>query len=154
MASERFDIELYLLSQPRYLCVARAALNAALDKYGFVSDQCARVMLAVDEALTNIMRHGYDGRENEPIWMRVRPEEDNGAASVRIVIEDRARKVDPAEIRGRALKDVRPGGLGVHIIREVMDEVSYEPREDGPGMRLVMTKARTGDVAPQETDAS
>lgn len=152
--NERFDIELCLLSQARYLCVARAAVSAALQKYGFGADPCAKMMLAVDEALTNIIRHGYEGREDGPIWLRLRPEQLNGSNGVRIVIEDHARQVDPSAMRGRDLKDVRPGGLGVHIIREVMDEVTYEPRDDGPGMRLVMTRSIGQPAASQKADAS
>jgi hypothetical protein len=58
---------------------------------------------------------------------------------LRIVIEDLGRQTDPGAIKGRDLDDVRPGGLGVHIIREVMDEVVYEKRPGG-GMRLTLVK--------------
>lgn len=135
-----YDIELCVMSQPRYLCVVRAAVAAAIERYGFSEAQCARVMLAVDEAVTNVMRHGYAGAENQPIWVKVKPTDLNDHEGFTIVVEDRARQVDPNKIRGRDLEDVRPGGLGVHIIREVMDQVEYSKREDG-GMRLVMAKA-------------
>ena len=42
-------------------------------------------------------------------------------------------------IKSRDLDDIRPGGLGVNIIRQVMDEVSYERRER-IGMRLTLIK--------------
>lgn len=139
MTDPHADIEIRLLSQPRYLCVARAAIGAAAERLGFDEQQTSLVMLAVDEAVTNIIRHGYDGRPDGPIWIKLSPIESNGRGGVRIVIEDRARQVDPAAIAGRPLEDVRPGGLGVHVIRQVMDEVCYHPRDDG-GMRLTMTK--------------
>ena len=47
--------------------------------------------------------------------------------------------VDPSDIKPRDLDDVRPGGLGVHIIVECMDEVTYSPR-DGGGTVLTMVK--------------
>jgi hypothetical protein len=51
--------------------------------------------------------------------------------------------VDPTTIKSRDLDEIRPGGLGVHIITEVMDEVRWEKRTDGPiGMRLTMMKKR------------
>ena len=59
------------------------------------------------------------------------------------MIEDEAAQVDPAAMQGRELDDVRPGGLGVHIIREVMDEVVYSKRET-KGMRLTMVKLAPG----------
>ena len=54
------------------------------------------------------------------------------------------KQVDPESIQPRDLDDIRPGGLGVHIIREVMDEVAYEKRQ-GPGMRLTMIKHQPAD---------
>lgn len=134
----RSDIELRLLSQPRYLCVARAAVAAAVEKIGFSEDESGRIVLAVDEALTNIIRHGYQNRSDGPIRLCLQPS-DTRPPACRIVIEDKARQVDPESIRGRELADVRPGGLGVYCIRQIMDEVSYA-RRPGGGMRLVMTK--------------
>jgi anti-sigma regulatory factor (Ser/Thr protein kinase) len=58
------------------------------------------------------------------------------------MIEDEAEQVDPCTIKSRCLDEVRPGGLGVHIIREVMDEVAYECRSGGVGMRLTMVKKK------------
>ena len=59
--------------------------------------------------------------------------------AARFVIEDRAKQVDPATIRSRDLSEVRPGGLGVYIINEVMDDVTYAMRPEG-GMSLTMVK--------------
>jgi anti-sigma regulatory factor (Ser/Thr protein kinase) len=65
---------------------------------------------------------------------------------VSIVLEDEAKQVDPDQIKSRDLDEIRPGGLGVHIIRELMDEVRYERREHA-GMRLTMIK-RIAPAAP------
>ena len=64
-----------------------------------------------------------------------------------IIIEDDARQVDLDTIRSRELEDVRPGGLGVHLISEIMDDVVYEHREAG-GMRLLMRKRLPDTEAP------
>jgi len=143
--SESFDVNIEMVSQARYLCVARSAVAAAVEKYGFDHDAVGQVMLAVDEAVTNVIRHGYDSAEDQPVWVRVAPRGPGGSPGFTIVVEDRGKQVDPAEIRGRDLEEVRPGGLGVHIIREVMDEVGYARREGG-GMRLTMAKR----LAPAE----
>ena len=55
------------------------------------------------------------------------------------VLTFEARQVEESELCGRDLDDPRPGGLGLHIIREVMDEVCYQKRSP-KGMRLTMTK--------------
>lgn len=157
-------IRLQILSQPRYLCGAREMVAAVAKRIGFSDLNCSQIALAIDEALANVMRHGYSDRPDGPIWLSVWPlatcaaksdcgcsHEDvqsNGEAppsakggpmGLRIVIEDEARQIDPATIKGRDLEDIRPGGLGVHIIRHVMDSVDYEKR-DGKGMRLTLEK--------------
>ncbi len=139
-------IELRIDSDPRFLCVVRAVVSVIADKVGLNEAICGQVSLAVDEAVTNVMRHGYGGATDQPIWIKVRLGDGNGGEGFTVIVEDRGRQVDPATIQGRDLDEVRPGGLGVHIIRQVMDQVSYSQR-DGGGMRLVMSKttAPAGD---------
>jgi anti-sigma regulatory factor (Ser/Thr protein kinase) len=142
--SPEAPLRLEMRSNPAYLCGARELVRAVARQMGFGEEGCAQVALAVDEALCNVLRHGYERRVDGPVWVSVWPIEENGRpGGVRIVIEDEARQVEPEQIRGRDLDDIRPGGLGVHIIREVMDEVSYE-RRDGKGMRLTMVKRARG----------
>jgi len=149
---ERPHLCLELLSQPRYLCGARDMISAIARRLGFGDLECSQIALAVDEALSNVMRHGYAEREDGKIWVSFWPARDErtGRPGLRIVIEDQGRQVDPANICGRDLDDIRPGGLGVHIIRQVMDNVSYE-RRDGAGMRLIMEKRAPGaEASPAE----
>ena len=54
-----------------------------------------------------------------------------------IIVRDFGPQVDPASIHSRDLDDVRPGGLGVHIIRSIMRDVDYSCPPDG-GMQLRM----------------
>lgn len=151
--SETFDIELQIVSHPRYLCVARAAVAAAAEKYGFDQETVGQVMLAVDEAVTNVIRHGYDGAEDQPVWVRMGPNTPDGHPGFTIIVEDRGRQIDPDAIRGRDLDQVRPGGLGVHIIRNVMDEATYARRPDR-GMRLTMAKRLTPAAEVEEGQES
>ena len=76
--------------------------------------------------------------------------EDGKESGIRVCIEDHAKKVDPSKIKSRDLEGVRPGGLGVRIIKEIMDEVEYTPRDER-GMRVTMIKRLTSDG---ETPAS
>lgn len=142
-------IELY--SQPRYLSGARDLVSAIAKRFGFDDTACGQLALAVDEALCNVIRHGYDRRPDGRIWVSLWPcsDDEGRPGGIRIVIEDLARQVDPEKIRGRDLEDIRPGGLGVYIIRQVMDAVRYEKRSEG-GMRLLMTKL----LAPNAGDGT
>ncbi len=129
------NLALKLLSHPLVLSAARAMVSAYAQRLGFNEVQCGQISLAVDEAICNIINHGYDKRQDGPIWLNVWGLDDG----IRIILEDRARQVDPATIRSRDLDDIRPGGLGVHLIKEVMDDVRYEKLAD-KGMRLTMIK--------------
>ncbi len=132
------DVKLELFSQPRLLAGARALISNIAQRIGFSEIFCGQISLAIDEALCNIINHGYDKRTDGKIMLSIWAIE-NEPPSLRIVIEDQARQVDPASIQSRNLEDVRPGGLGVYLINEIMDEVKYEKREGG-GMRLTMVK--------------
>ncbi|GAB4551360.1 MAG: hypothetical protein Tsb0013_13450 [Phycisphaerales bacterium] len=130
-----------MLSQPRYLSGARDLVAAVAKRLGFTDHDCGQIALAVDEALCNVIRHGYDRRETEKIWLSIWPVTHDEKSGIRILIEDEAEQVDPEQIKPRDLDEIRPGGLGVYIIREVMDEARFERRpQSSVGMRLDMTK--------------
>ncbi len=137
------EIRVEMLSQPRYLSGARDLVAAVSKRFGFDDAACGQIALAVDEALCNVIRHGYDRRADGKIWLSIWPLDDgeNETGGIRLVIDDQARQVDPEKIKGRELEDIRPGGLGVYIIRQVMDWVRFEKRTEG-GMRLAMFKSR------------
>lgn len=175
------QVRLQLQSNALLLAGARELVSAVAKRFGFADEACGQIALAVDEALCNVIRHGYNRAPDRPIWLSIFAEGNGwdhaapaipatpvntstgcghaGAAgagcgsgacqperhpdALRIIIEDEARQVDPAQIKSRNLDEVRPGGLGVHIIKSVMDEAVYEPRER-IGMRLTMLKRRQG----------
>jgi serine/threonine-protein kinase RsbW len=140
MAETQHDpqIRIQMLSQARFLSAARSMIANLAQRLGFNEIRCGQISLAVDEALCNIINHGYEKREDGLIWMDIHVI-DGDRTGLKIVIEDEARQVDPCEIKSRDLDDIRPGGLGVYIIREIMDEVRYEKRENA-GMRLTLVK--------------
>jgi len=144
--SDRPHIRIELMSNPVYLAGVRDLVSVVAQRLGFGDADRAQIALAVDEALCNIIRHGYDRRTDCPIWLSMWPISENGSVrGLRIMIEDEAKQVDPTRIKGRDLEDIKPGGLGVHIIREVMDEAVYEKRDGGVGgMRLTLVKLKDG----------
>jgi anti-sigma regulatory factor (Ser/Thr protein kinase) len=89
------------------------------------------IVLAVDEACTNIIRHALGG-ESQPVRMEC----DYSSKNLRIVLRDYGMPCDPSLIKGRDLENVRPGGLGVHIIQSVFDYVEYVPQSDGTRLTL------------------
>lgn len=132
-------VNMQVLSNPANLSPVREAVRRSAGAAGFQEADVEQIALAVDEALTNVIKHGYDGRHDQPIDIRIELVAEPGQTGLRCVIRDFGKAVDPDAICGRNLDDVQPGGLGVHIIRTVMDEVSYGPAEGG-GTRLDMLK--------------
>ena len=109
---EVFDIELQIQSRPSYLCIVRAAVCKAMEKFGFCEASCGQIMLAVDEAISNVIRHAYGCEETGLVWVKLRPLESGDRTGIEFRIEDEGRQVDPSEICGRSLDCVEPGGLG------------------------------------------
>ncbi|WP_142848181.1 ATP-binding protein [Telmatospirillum sp. J64-1] len=127
---------------PEQLKPVRDAIGAALCGAGCDFAVVGDVKLAVCEACQNIIRHAYCGEEGDVVleiaW------EPPGAAAEKgrlvVMLTDFAPPVDTASICPRALEDLRPGGLGTHIIRAVMDEVAFLPPPEGAGNVLKMVK--------------
>ena len=117
----------------------RAAVMEAARSVGFAETDVSAIALAIDEAVCNVIKHGYRGRSGQPIEVMLEPLRRQGRIGLQVTICDRAPQVDPAGIAGRDLEDVRPGGLGTHIIRTVMDEVEYSHRQP-EGMQLRVVK--------------
>jgi anti-sigma regulatory factor (Ser/Thr protein kinase) len=116
---------------------------------GFAKDQVKHIALAVDEAASNVIRHGYKGTCERPIWVKVSPTKFKGKQAVSIVLEDECTGVDLSKIKGRPLEDYRPGGLGVHLILGLMDFVEYSHMTKDRGVRLEMIKC----IDPADSEA-
>ena len=104
-----------------------------LKKCNFDESSIELLVLGLDEACTNIIRHAY-GHDEKPVRLEMERLHDR----IRFVLRDYGRPCDPKCIRSRPLEEVRPGGVGVYIIRQVFDYVKYEPRPRGT--RLVLEK--------------
>jgi len=129
-AASRNDLllKLELHSDPRLLSAVRGALEPLTELLGFSAPECRSVTRAVDEALTNIMRHCYHGQPDQPIevfFSRTRRGAVGPDEGLEILLCDRGPAVDPAKLCGRRLDEIRPGGLGLHLIRQSMDTVEY-----------------------------
>jgi anti-sigma regulatory factor (Ser/Thr protein kinase) len=130
LLDETFAADAAKLSRIRHL------VEDATRARGLKAADAQRIGLAVTEACSNIIRHGY--RDVPGGWIRLQLAVD-GQRLV-IVIDDDAPPVESAKIRPRDLDDLRPGGLGVHFIHEIMDDVRYETGPGG-GNRLVMSRS-------------
>lgn len=109
----------------------RRAAETFLEECGFEECASALLVLALDEACTNIIRHAYQ-HEEHPVHLTMEKLSDR----VRFTLRDYGKSCDPAKIRSRDLADIRPGGVGVHIIKQAFDVVTYEPCSRGTQLTL------------------
>ena len=146
------DVVLDLRSDPRLLCSVRALVRRYVMDLGVEETRALEVVLAVDEACSNVMRHSYGGRRDRrlrlalsatPKWIRVVLEDDGKP----VVLERTRKKKAPAT------GALRPGGLGVQLIRKIFDEVRYEPG-DVSGNRVLMRLKRPDAHRPRDPEGS
>jgi serine/threonine-protein kinase RsbW len=144
-------LRMEMRSNPECLCIVRGALAQLTERLGFAERECRAVVLALDEALTNIMRHAYGGKLERPIEVSFHricaPWRGTSREALEIVLVDRGRKFDRTNLRGRPLGGARPGGLGLHLIRQSMDAVGFR-RTDGRN-RLRLVKFLRGPQPPR-----
>jgi sigma-B regulation protein RsbU (phosphoserine phosphatase) len=114
----------------------RAQLRTALDAQEVAPELRDRIVLAVDEACTNIIRHAYRDCPPGSIVLRMTRERDLLGFELR----DEAPCVDPTRIRPRDLSECKAGGMGVALIDQLMDAWHIEPLPSGRGNKLVMQK--------------
>jgi len=129
-------LQLSINSDPKELRDVRDRVERFVLKAGLGDEDSLNVVLALDEALTNIIRHAYDEQHDQPIDITVVPMDNE----LNVIVRDYGKVADRSKIQSRDLDDVRPGGLGVHIMHECMDAVEYLPAPEGGGTILVMTK--------------
>ncbi len=119
-------------------------ISAAVEELGerdnWPPDLIFKVNLALDELSVNIVNYGKDASEIEVSMVA-------DAESVTVEISDDGPPFDPlteaAQPNVDAPLEDRPiGGLGIHLVRELMDELHYR-REDGKN-RLAMVKRKGG----------
>ncbi|MBI5676672.1 MAG: ATP-binding protein [Nitrospirae bacterium] len=130
---------LSILSHPKYLSVIRDVTARIGKVYNVPETDIEHIKLAVDEACSNVIKYAYRGDTTRKILIKFRIRK----KGFEVVIEDSGEKAQPELIEGRSLTDVRPGGLGVHLIRRAFDVVSFDDRKK-KGNRLVMVKYLEG----------
>lgn len=132
--ARRIHIRFSVPSDPRYLPVIRGTMSSLAAVIGWDEPQCRAIVLAVDEALANVIRHAYHSRPDGVMELEFR----ESADGLEITLLDNGDAPDRSKICAREIDCDQAGGLGTHIIREVMDTVSYE--ECPLGNRFVAIK--------------
>jgi serine/threonine-protein kinase RsbW len=129
---------LCLAAELENLAVIRSFVRESAAALGVGPAGTSDVVLAVDEAATNVIVHGYRGRQGT-IEIEVARE----AMDVVVRVRDNAPPFDPTGAPSpdvtRPLEERLPGGLGIYLIRQYMDEVVHRITSQG-GNELILRK--------------
>ena len=122
----------------------RAFVAAQIENAGFTDFEENGIVLAVDEACANLIAHAFVSDPKQIIDILIAVDD----REVRIEISDSARPFDPRSVDMPNMDDYfrehRVGGLGISLMRRVMDDVRYIPSAPGqPRNTLILTKRHT-----------
>lgn len=129
-------LELRVPARPDRLCVVRTLVRVAAQTAGCSEQVCEKLVIAVNEACMNVIQHAYKDGESGEIVLEIL----NNGDQLLFRLTDFAAPIDLEAIAPRDLEDVRPGGLGVHFIREIMDGVKMGHLNGAAGNYIEMTK--------------
>ncbi|MDP9291920.1 MAG: ATP-binding protein [Verrucomicrobiota bacterium] len=125
-------------SHPANLSILRKFVRGFLTELNTPEDDVDLLVLGIDEACTNIIRHAYDDEETHLITVVC----EHSGDAVEFRLRDYGAHTHVAEMVGRALETVKPGGLGIHLIRSAFDSVSYCHKSRGT--ELILQKRIAG----------
>jgi serine/threonine-protein kinase RsbW len=127
------DVVLRMPAKAEYLVLARLALSGLAHTVELDPEVLADLKLAVTEACANAARHAYE--DEGRVTLRIAADE----AAVRIEIEDEGSGF--AGVHAEPEPEVLPeDGMGLAIIRAVVDELQVGSGEGGRGTRLRLLK--------------
>ena len=134
-------VEIKLINELSELARLNQALTEFAQRHGLAPKAVHDLTLALEEILTNIISHGYtDDREHEiTVRLSLQPGE------VRAEVEDDGQPFNPLEApepdTAQSLEERTIGGLGIHLVRRLMDGLEYQRRE---GKNLLLMKKNLG----------
>lgn len=131
-------LEMRFQSAAENLQEVRKEVRRAIGGLGFSPDDMNCLVLALNEACMNIIQHAYGPTSRGEIILEIFAD----PQSLTFRLTDFAAPVDKGCIKSRDLTDIRPGGLGVHLMSQVMDLVDFRNDPEGIGNILIMRKRR------------
>jgi len=140
-------VELKISSDPCWLPMVRAMMEQICCEAGFAEEDRVDITIAVDEALSNVVRHSYNGNPDGEIKLRWTA--DGGC--LEILMSDHGQPVDPKRVKPQPPDEFRLAGRGALLIHATMDEVEYRRADGTNSLRLrKYLKPRTGSSYDQK----
>ena len=117
---------LHVPSSTENLALIREFVTLIGGQAGLSESEVANIELAVDEACANVIEHAYGNDVSKEVIIRVSFDD----SELSILVEDSGRGFDPSSVVQEEIEQLiskhESGGLGLRLIRRLMDEVHYE----------------------------
>jgi serine/threonine-protein kinase RsbW len=137
-SGRRALMEVRFPSEDRYLHMVHQLTKQLAETTGFDSTEAEKIALAVDEATTNVIQHAYRGEPGHDIEVHF----DTEGESLSIVILHDGEPLDTVPVPefdlDKLVAERRKGGLGLAIMRQMMDEVEHTTAENGQKMCVLV----------------
>lgn len=124
------DIGLKISADPDLLCAVRGTVRGYVERFGFSKERVDEVVLAIDEACANSIRHAYGGTSDRSYQLSM--SSSNGW--IVFEVRDEGKPAPKEKIQRKSgddgapdLANIVPGGLGVQFIYGVFDSVEFNP---------------------------
>ncbi len=129
-------VDLEVSGNPKCLALIRRVIMVCATPSDFSSSFLNDIKLAVTEACTNVIKHAFKYDQSKRFGIAIKMT----ATSIEIRIIYRDENFNPLEIPVPDLGQIKEGGLGVFIMRNIMDDVSYSVDEETKTISLLLTK--------------
>ncbi|HLE69779.1 MAG TPA: ATP-binding protein [Vicinamibacteria bacterium] len=137
-------MELRFPSENRYLHMVHQLTKNLAESTGFETVEAEQIALAVDEAATNVIEHAYGGEPGHEIEVHFDPE----GESLNIVIFHEGEALDSVPVPefdlDKLVAEKRKGGLGLTIMRQMMDKVEHGRAGTGKNMCVMVRYKQKG----------
>ncbi len=137
--TQTYKSTLTIPSQTERLNDVREFVSGQARSHGFIEDDINKITIAVDEACTNIIKHGYAYAPDQHIDIEIVRKGND----FEIIISDSGKQFDANAIQSPDMKDYfahyRRGGLGVYLMKRIMDKVEFNLQSDKNVLRMMKT---------------
>jgi serine/threonine-protein kinase RsbW len=121
----------------KHLAEVRDFVAAHAQNIGLSQKDISEIRLAVDEAYTNIIKHAYKNTPKEKVNIEIGSDSNH----LWITLIDKGKSFDPSSYSEpdlmKRIKEKKRGGMGVYLIRKLMDQVQYNRKGHTNEIRMV-----------------
>jgi serine/threonine-protein kinase RsbW len=126
--SKSKEFRLKLPADTQNLDIIRRFIAGIAENMGFNEEEVYKIELAVDEACSNVVKHAYMTNTRPEHIINIEVIEKK--SEIEIIISDKGKGFDPKKVKRPELEEymrkMKRGGLGIYLIRELMDKVSFQ----------------------------